>query len=202
MYYVLFVYGDEENGGNMRFYNAIPDENIVTDKIVKWIADLFTVIVLAIFCIIFMFNQTVVVGNSMNKVLLNGDTVRINSFAYRLSKPKRYDIIVFEKKNSKNEFDEYIKRIIALPGETVQIKDGRLYINDKELKNPYIKNEIVNSGLANDKIKLDYDEYFVMGDNANNSEDSRFSTVENVKLSEIKGKVWLVSWPFARIRLV
>lgn len=186
----------------MRFYKSIPDENIVIDKVIKWLADIAIVVLLAIFCIIHFCGKTKVVGNSMNDILLNEDTVMINSLSYKISEPERYDVILFEKTEKNNEKVEYVKRIVGLPGETVQIKDGKIYINDKEIKNKVLDENIVNAGLAKEKILLDYDEYFVIGDNANSSEDSRFSTVSNVKFDEIKGKIWLVSWPFVRINTV
>ncbi|MDE7432227.1 MAG: signal peptidase I [Lachnospiraceae bacterium] len=186
----------------MGFYKAMPDKNILIDRIFKWIVDLVVVIVFAEFFITYFSTQTKVVGNSMNDVLLNGDTVLINSFSYRIDSPKRYDVIVFKKTEKNGEQVKYIKRIIALPGETVEITDGKIFVNDEEIKGITIKEKIVNSGLAGEKVKLEYDEYFVIGDNINNSEDSRSSTVGNVKLDEIEGKVWLISWPFARIKPV
>lgn len=205
MYFVLFVVLSEvfkESGYLMGFYRAIPDRNIFIDRIFKWIIDILVVIVSAIFFITYFGTQTKVVGNSMNDVLLNGDTVMVNSLCYRIGSPERYDIIVFHKKEKNGDKVEYIKRIIGLPGETVQIKEGKIFVNDKELNNLNLDEKIVNPGLAKEKIKLDYDEYFVIGDNINSSEDSRSNTVANVKLNEIEGKVWLISWPFARIKPV
>lgn len=186
----------------MGFYKAVPDKNLFIDRIFKWIIDIVVVIVFAVFFFTYFGLQTKVVGNSMNDVLLNGDTVMVNSLSYRMTSPKRYDVIVFTKTEKNGDKVEYIKRIIALPGETVQITDGNVYVNDKVLEDLELDEKIVNPGLAKEKIKLDYDEYFVIGDNVNNSEDSRSNTVANVKLSEIKGKVWLISWPFARIKPV
>ncbi len=185
----------------MRFYNAMPDENILVDKIFKWIVDILVVIVLAIFFIMFFCEQTKVVGNSMNMSLMNNDTVLIDSLSYKLHSPARYDVIVFSKDNNGKD-TEYIKRIIGLPGDSVLISDGIIYINGKEQKGIKFDERIVNPGLAKETIKLEYNEYFVIGDNINNSEDSRSNTLSNVKIDEIKGKVWLVGWPFARIRLV
>lgn len=186
----------------MRFYNAMPDKNIFVDKIFKWIVDIVVVVVLALFFITYFGGQTKIVGNSMNETLINGDTVLIDTLAYQISPPDRYDVIVFEKKEKNGDIVEYVKRVVGLPGETVQIIDGRIYINDELLSFNEDKDRIVNAGLAKEKIKLDYNEYFVIGDNWNNSEDSRSNTVANVRLDEIKGKVWLVSWPFVRINIV
>ena len=184
------------------FYHARPDENKLIDQVFKWMVDIVVVVVLAMFFARFFCDQTKVVGNSMNQCLLSEDTVLINSLAYKLHSPERYDVIVFEKKNKNGENVTYIKRIVALPGETVQISNGKIYVNDRILSVDHLKEQIVNPGLAKELIKLDYNEYFVLGDNVNSSEDSRSNTVSKIKLDEIKGKVWMVAWPFARIRMV
>ena len=109
-----------------------------------------------------------------------------------------------------------MKRIVGLPGETVQIIDGLVYINGKPVEDDVIygfglKDEdgneiepekIYNAGLASEPVTLGYDEYFVLGDNRNNSEDSRFANVGNVKYSSIIGRIWAVSSPFGRMGLV
>lgn len=186
----------------MKFYNAMPDSNFFVDRIFKWVIDIIVVVVLAVFLMTYFGQRTTVVGNSMSDGLVNGDTVLINTLTYGIASPKRYDVVVFTKTEKNGDKVEYIKRIVGLPGETVQVINGRIYIDDKELEFNEKKDNIVNPGLAFDKIKLEYDEYFVIGDNWNNSEDSRSNTVSNVKLSEIKGKIWLISWPFVRINIV
>ena len=184
------------------FYSARPDENFLIDKVLKWVTDILVVIVLAMFFITFFCKQTKVVGNSMNDVLLSDDTVLINSLSYKISSPKRFDVVVFKKTAINGEKMEYIKRIVGLPGETIQITDGKIYVNDKPLKGFDFGESIVNAGLAKDKIKLEYNEYFVLGDNINNSEDSRANTIAKVKFDEIEGRVWMIAWPFARIKHV
>lgn len=186
----------------MGYYRAKPDKNIVIDKIMKWIVDIVVVIVLAIFFITYFCGQYKVVGNSMNKTLDNKDTVLINSLSYNLSNPERNDVIVFEKKEKNGDKVKYIKRIVGLPGETIQIKDGYIMINGKKMGNSHIEDKIVNAGLASEQIKLAYNEYFVIGDNVNNSEDSRSNTVSTVKKNEIQGKAWLTAWPFVKIKLI
>ena len=118
----------------MRFYNAMPDKNIFVDRILKWIVDVIVVIVLALFFMNYLGQQSKVIGNSMNDRLKNGDKVMINTLAYDMHSPERYDVIMFNKKEKNGDKVEYIKRIVGLPGETIQIKDGRIYINDKVLK--------------------------------------------------------------------
>lgn len=132
--------------------------------------------------------QTItIIGQSMNDTLENGDTVIVSKISYTFSEPKRYDIVAFKLRKS----DEYynVKRIIGLPGETVKIMDGHIFINDVELKDVPIEDYIMTAGIAEDGITLDDNEYFLMGDNCNNSEDSRFSNVGNVLDTEILGKV-------------
>lgn len=186
----------------MRFYSMMPDENIVADKIFKWIADVITVIVLGIFFVSFFCQQTKVTGNSMSSTLSGKDTVLIDSFNYKVFDPDRFDVISFHKTDKSGRETSYIKRIIALPGETIQIKDDSIYVNDKKIKGFKIKDKIVNLGTASQKITLEYNEYFVMGDNVNSSEDSRSVTIGNVKRNEIDGKVWFTIWPFNKIKTV
>lgn len=135
-----------------------------------------------------------VVGDSMNPVLHNGDIVLVNQIVYDASNPKRGDVIVF-KPDENEELHVYIKRIVGLPGETIQIKDGKLYIDGKELKEEYKTTAIEDAGVAVEEIKLKKDEYFVLGDNRMASEDSRSLKVGNVKKTDIEGKAWFVIFP-------
>ncbi len=186
----------------MKYFNVMPDENFFVDKIFKWIIDVLVIVVLAFFCITFYFNQMKIEGNSMNDKLKNGDTVMVDTLTYNVFSPSRYDVIVFEKKQEDGDDSKYTKRIIAMPGETVQIKNGEIYVNDKKIDFNEGKDKIVNAGVAAEKIKLNKGEYFVIGDNWNNSEDSRANSILAVNEDEIIGKVWLISWPFARIKPV
>ena len=114
---------------------------------------------------------------------------------------ERYDIIVFPFQYEKNTY--YIKRIIGLPGETVKIdSDGVIYINGKELTEYYGREVIADPGIAQNETKLGRDEYFVMGDNRNNSTDSRDPSVGNIHKKDILGRAWLRIWPLYEFELL
>ncbi len=146
--------------------------------------------------ITFVGQRTEVEGASMENTLHNGDNLIVDKLSYRFHDPERFDIIVFPFQFQDNTY--YIKRIIGLPGETVQIMDdGSIYINGEKLEENYgmevIKPETI--GRAAEPIGLGGDEYFVMGDNRNNSSDSRTDMVGNIKRENIIGKAWLRIWP-------
>ena len=122
--------------------------------------------------------------------------VLLNEISYRLGWPKKGDVIAFKRKGSLNGHSS-IKRVVGLPGETVQIKDGMIYINDTVYLEKKDYPLISDAGLAAEPIILGSTEYFVLGDNRNNSEDSRFADVGNVSIDEIEGKVWFVISPRA-----
>lgn len=148
--------------------------------------------------ITFVGQRTEVEGASMENTLHNGDNLIVDKLSYRFHDPERFDIIVFPFQYQDNTY--YIKRIIGLPGETVQIKeDGSIYINGEKLQESYGREVIQpeNIGRAADPIELGEDEYFVMGDNRNNSSDSRTDIVGNIKREDIIGKAWLRIWPFS-----
>ena len=146
--------------------------------------------------ITFVGQRTEVEGASMENTLHNGDNLIVDKLSYRFHDPERFDIIVFPFQFQDNTY--YIKRVIGLPGETVQIMDdGSIYINGEKLEENYgmevIKPETI--GRAAEPIELGDDEYFVMGDNRNNSSDSRTDMVGNIKRENIIGKAWLRIWP-------
>ena len=130
----------------------------------------------------------------MNPVLSNGDVVLVNRIVYNATTPKRGDIIVFKPKGNENAH-YYIKRIIGLPGETVEIMENHIYIDGEKLEEDYETTDIDDVGIINEKIQLDGDEYFVLGDNRKSSEDSRNADIGNVKREYIYGKAWFVLSP-------
>ncbi len=158
----------------------------------NWVVEIGIVCVIA-FVLVWFFGQRVSnAGDSMKPVLQNGDVVLVNRLIYNASKPKRGDIIAF--KPNGNENTHYsIKRIVGLPGETVQIKDGSVYINDVETLEHIFAENIEEAGIADEPVVLKGNEYFVLGDNHSSSDDSRMADIGNVKRNEIYGKVWFVA---------
>ena len=144
--------------------------------------------------------RTQVDGHSMEPTLYDQDNLIVDKISYRFRDPERFDIIVFPFQYKENTY--YIKRIIGLPGETVQIVDGDIYINGTILEEDYGKETMVSSGRAINEIQLGEDEYFVLGDNRNYSEDSRFDDVGNIKRSNIIGRAFIRIWPFSRFGLL
>lgn len=141
----------------------------------------------------FVANHTTVEGGSMEPCLKSEDELIVEKISYLIGEPQRLDVIVFKY----NEDTNYIKRIIGLPGESVQIDDeGKIYINDKPIFDEFGNGVIEDAGMAEKKIELGNDEYFVLGDNRNASKDSRDEDVGPVKAEQIVGKAWLRVMPF------
>ncbi|HBE09087.1 MAG TPA: signal peptidase I [Lachnospiraceae bacterium] len=157
------------------------------------------VIVVCFLIITFVGERTTVQGDSMLPTLTNNDSLWIDKISYRFTDPKRFDVIIFPPRN--NDEKIYIKRIIGLPGETVQIDEkGNIFIDGKLLEEDYGLEIIESSrrGVASSPVILGHNEYFVMGDNRNNSMDSRSSSVGNVKRDEIIGKAVFRLAPFKK----
>ena len=160
----------------------------------SWTFQLLMVILFA-FIVVYFFGQSRTnIGQSMEMTLQGGDTVLINIFAYQLKNPERGDIISF-KPNGSGTAHSNIKRVIGLPGETVQIREGIIYIDGQVLMENKNYPAITNPGMASEEITLGKREYFVLGDNRNNSEDSRFADIGLVKEDHIEGKVWFILSP-------
>lgn len=145
--------------------------------------------VLVAFVLVFSIGmKTSVIGVSMEPALYNGQEILVNRFLYKLLKPQAGDIVVFLPGGNQNSH-YYVKRVAAEPGDTVVIREGILYVNDI----PYTHTEldkIADPGILENELTLETDEYFVIGDNINNSEDSRSGNIGPVKRDSIIGKVW------------
>ena len=146
--------------------------------------------------ITFVGQRTEVEGASMENTLHNGDNLIVDKLSYRFHDPDRFDIIVFPQEDGRY----FIKRIIGLPGESVRIdEDGFIYINGENLQESYGKEVMRDPGLAKDGIQLGADEYFVLGDNRNDSMDSRMAEVGPIVGERIIGRAWLRIYPFDQI---
>lgn len=160
-------------------------------EIFSWIIEIAIVLMMAFVLVYFIGMRTSVVGQSMSETLENGDQILVNRFMYKLIGPKANDVIVFlPNGNEKSHY--YVKRVIGVPGDTVQIKNGRIYVNGTEFTEKVDVASIEDAGLAADAVTLGDDEYFVLGDNRNNSEDSRYANIGNIKREYIIGKAWFV----------
>lgn len=151
----------------------------------------------------FVIQRTGVDGSSMETTLSDGDNLFVDKLSYRFRDPERFDIIVFPPRYDNEIY--FIKRIIGLPGETVRIDDaGNIYINDELLQESYGREVIrpENVGIASEPITLGEDEYFVMGDNRNNSRDSRSEAVGNIRRDEILGRAWIRIWPLNKFGIL
>ena len=169
-------------------------EESILRELGGWIVYILLIIGLTYFIITFVGQRTRVSGSSMETTLQNGDNLIVDKISYRFRDPKRYDIIVFPYKYEENTY--YIKRIIGMPGETVQIKNGYVYIDGERLLSDIYGNELIKDPqTAADPITLKENEYFVMGDNRNNSNDAREWDIHYVSRDEILGKAWFRYYP-------
>lgn len=133
--------------------------------------------------------RTSVIGDSMESTLYNGQEILVNRVIYRLSTPKRGDVIVFLPNGNQNSHF-YVKRVVGLPGETVQIRDGSVYIDGVFLEESEEFDKMIDAGIAENELNLAVDEFFVLGDNRNSSEDSRSGNIGGIKKDNIIGKAW------------
>lgn len=168
-------------------------ENFSSD-IRRTILYFISVIIGVLFIHAFIGHQVTVEGSSMEKTLHNEDRLLLEKVTYRFGKPKRYDIVVFRPYSTQKD-TYYIKRVIGLPGETVLIKDGDIYIDGELLDEHFGTQEMADGGLAKEIIKLGKEEYFLLGDNRNNSMDSRSERIGPVHKDTILGRAFVRIWP-------
>lgn len=169
-------------------------------EIISTVLYLLAVVALTFLFVQFVGQRTHVNGDSMNVTLEDGDNLIVDKLSYRFTDPERFDIIVFPYKYQEKTY--YIKRIIGMPGETVQIIDGMVYIDGEMLDETYGKEVMQYSGVASDPITLGEDEYFVLGDNRNNSSDSRDPSVGNIQKDQIIGKAFIRIWPLNKFGIL
>ncbi len=172
-----------------------PGVKKVLIKVLIWAGQIAAAMLLAYFFVNFCIQRIGVVGDSMTPTLKAGDSIIVNKAIYRITEPKRFDVIVYKQKGEEHNYYS-VRRIVGLPGETIQIKDGRIYIDDLVLDETIQVENIVNPGIAKNPYVLEDNEYFVLGDNRNDSVDSRFASIGTIVKDEIVGKAWIRLKPF------
>ena len=164
-------------------------------EIKDWVVSILIAVVLAFFIRYFIVELYMVEGPSMRPTLVNSERLVVNKFIYRFKQPERGDVLVF--RYPRDPSRDFIKRVIAVAGDTIEIKDGRVFLNGQLQNEPYILEKTRSSySLAT----VPEGTVFVMGDNRNNSEDSRFKDVGFVPLDMIKGKAVMVFWPLDQMK--
>ena len=174
------------------------EDNSTLRSVIRGIVYVIVLISLAWFLVYAFMGQTIINGQSMSPVLSAEDVCLVDRLKYDLSRPDRFDIVLFERADSEKL---NVKRVVGLPGETVQIMNGVIFINGEKLLDERI-GSISLAGIAENVVELGKDEYFVLGDNADSSEDSRFPNIGNVKRGAIKGKLWMKIRPVNEIGLL
>ena len=173
----------------------------IVRELLGWVFYFAIIIGLTYLIVTYVGQRTNVSGSSMEPMLSDGDNLIVDKISYRFNDPERYDIIVFPYQYEENTY--YIKRIIGLPGETVQIIDGYVYINDELLESDVYGAEVMeNPGIAAEEIVLGEEEYFVLGDNRNHSADSREPSVGVLTRDMLIGRAWVRIYPFDQIGVI
>lgn len=172
----------------------------ILKELMGWIVYIIIIVALAWGIITFVGQRTQVSGSSMETTLSDGDQLIVDKISYRFRDPNRYDIVVFPYQYEENTY--YIKRIIGLPGETVQIVDGYVYIDGQQLDEHYGNEVMLDPGIAEEPVTLGDDEYFVLGDNRNNSQDSRAANVGVIHRKDLLGRAWIRIWPLSEFGVI
>lgn len=182
------MFGKRKQTNGLVFYEK---KKLITAKqiyaFLSWTAIIFGAVLFAYVAVYAFGVRTTVIGDSMEPTLVNGQEIMINRLVYNIFTPGQGDVIVF-KPNGNENAHTYVKRVVAVPGDTVRIMNGMLYVNDEQTD--FFSDNIADAGIAALDLKVGEDEFFVMGDNPNSSDDSRNANIGNVKLDTIIGKAW------------
>lgn len=173
---------------------------ISSKKVFAGIREILIYIAIIAICVFviprYVAQRTIVSGSSMENTLFNADNLLVEKVSYHIVAPDRFDVVVFYPYGRDNE-EYFVKRVIGLPGETIQIKGNNIYINGEKIEENYGKDPITYQGIASEPIKLGDDEFFLMGDNRKVSFDSRYEEVGPVHKDLIEGKAVLRIWPLS-----
>ena len=164
--------------------------------ILDWVIDIAIASIIVYIIITFALQNMYVVGSSMTPTLQNGETVLIDKITYLIKKPKRNDLIAFKHTDASNKEMSVVKRIIGIPGDKIEMIDHIIHVNDKKLDLV-----ISVSGNMTYPIRVPEDAYFVLGDNKQNSIDSRHQEIGLVPKEKLTGRVFMRIWPFWKIKI-
>lgn len=176
------------------------EERSIFRELAGWVVYLLIIIAASYLIVTYLGQRTEVSGQSMETTLHDGDNLIVDKISYRFREPERFEIIVFPYQHKENTY--YIKRIIGLPGETVQVADGCVYINGEILDEHYGNELMEVPGIAEEPITLGADEYFVLGDNRNHSSDSRDPSVGILHREDLLGRAWIRVWPLNQFGVI
>ncbi len=186
----------EPADSNTKKQEEIPAGRRLRNSIIELCIYIAIIVICVAFVPKYVLQRTIVDGKSMMNTLKHGENLLVEKVSYHFTDPGRFDVIVFYP-HGRESSDYYIKRVIGLPGETVQIKGEDIYINDEKIEENFGKDPIVDPGIAEKPIKLGDDEFFVLGDNRTVSEDSRYEEVGPVKRENIEGRAILRIYPLS-----
>lgn len=172
----------------LSFYRRKKKINMaIVREIFSWLFGILVAVFIAVVVVHFLGMTTSVVGASMEPELCSGQSVLVDRFAYVLTSPKQGDVIVFLPNGNENAH-YYVKRVVAVSGDEVLIENGVLYVNGE--KSDWMDDKVLDAGIAENILTIGKGEYFCIGDNVNNSEDSRSANIGPVKDADIIGRVW------------
>ena len=176
--------------------NSVSEEKkSVGEEVKDWAVSILAAVVIAMIIRIFIVELYVVDGPSMRPTLQHDEKLVVNKFIYYVRNPEKGEVVIF--RYPRDPSRDFIKRVIATAGDTIEIKDGRVYVNDQLLIEDYISEKTYSEYP---KVTIPDGTIFVMGDNRNNSEDSRFSDVGFVPLDLVKGKAMFIVWPIDEMK--
>jgi len=191
---------EQEQTGNTQTEKLSSIFSSISQFLLSFLETVVVALVISVVLYLFIMTPHEVIGNSMHPTYKNGEMLTANKIVYRFSDPQRGDVIIFKYSDTQ----DFIKRVIGLPGDTVMLKDGHIYINDKLLdESKYLSDSIYTSGgnflKEGASTTVPEGEYFVCGDNRPHSSDSR--EFGPIKIENIKGKAWIVYFPFSEFRI-
>lgn len=194
------LFGIDENRYDLSGREKKEARKAIILKILFWILSVSAVIALAYLLVNFSIEKTSIVNSSMEPTLKKDDSIIINTAAYKIGEPDRFDVAVISIGDAEHSIYD-VKRIYGLPGETIQISGGVIYINGEVLKEEVKVDEMELAGIASEEITLGDDEYFVLADDRNNAEDSRYTNYGLIHRDQLVGKAWIRTNEFGFINM-